>query len=449
MDRQTEFEWVKQYLSRWVRIMEKGPFGISLSAKRRIGKTAFLEKLVNEVLLKEPDILPFPIFLKEEYEQDALTSLNWVSAWIIHSILSYHRGKAVPFTGPSKLLNLARTSEDVPEQIKGIVESLEALKSGGVDTCAGVLYEILRYAMEYAESKGKRAFIIIDEFQTLTRVRWRGETISITHGLKGIVESAHSPVVLVSGSAVGMMLSTATNGILAGRFTPLPFEGLPLEAVSELCQRWAKKHGINFSNDAVHTLFAKTLGIPGYIIEILRSLPDKTDISPTDIEQAFQTQTSPGGNLYRFWSDHLRLYSRTFPSASVADSIIASLAAKPSLSWKEFNQLVPNIHVQDILLDAGIVYETREGLLALDPVLSEVLAAKRPYPQSPQKRGAESPQGSQTRSAYWQSSLWQMWLPASTEGKCQATSLAKTATSPSQPSTGSRQGSAQDPKSTS
>jgi hypothetical protein len=104
VDRKVEFEWIRQYLNRWVRLMGKGPFGISLPAKRRIGKTAFLEKLVNEVLLDHPDVLPFPIFLREEYNLEYSEVLLHVFSWILSSIAFYETGELIRGGNPSSII---------------------------------------------------------------------------------------------------------------------------------------------------------------------------------------------------------------------------------------------------------------------------------------------------------------------------------------------------------
>ncbi|MEM7533203.1 MAG: ATP-binding protein [Chloroflexota bacterium] len=217
---------------------------IALIGRRRTGKTAILQKLVNRLFYKQTDVMPvFISFARYLHRKTPITSYDFAREYIQSYVVSY---LAFRYRDPSLMDN------DLPfDTLRKYAEEkedafvLDLFEQYDLALNAPTPYDVVRFAINKPSGLARRSnlptALIVDEFQVLTNVYDPVQDVyqDITDSFQYAVESRSAPM-LVSGSAISLLVNQALGGMLSGRFHYWYLEPIPKEYIHDLVFRLRK-----------------------------------------------------------------------------------------------------------------------------------------------------------------------------------------------------------------
>ncbi|XCN73636.1 MAG: hypothetical protein Q3M24_02460 [Candidatus Electrothrix aestuarii] len=207
----------------------------ALIAPRRIGKTVFLDRLVNTVFFK-PEYKVAPFYFKMTREKRTLRKfLLEYATTFYRQYLAYCEQDSVLFRNTNidleQLLNQKADSAAGRLALERVAIFLERYNRGNDETALHHWDSFIREPEELASFTDTRVAVIIDEFQDMqlciydmpeelmdSKDRSFGQgAIRLANTYDRQAQSRKAPM-LVSGSAVTMVFKTVMGGPLGGRF---------------------------------------------------------------------------------------------------------------------------------------------------------------------------------------------------------------------------------------
>lgn len=216
--REKEFEKFHKWISRIPKRISKSRV---ILARRKSGKTAFIQRLFNQLWSENGQVIPlffeiseekkwFPDFAIEYYRTFASQYISFLERdeQMAHtSLLSLQEIKAY---GKSKSLNL-------------LVRDIDSMLYDKETNAFGLMWKTAYTAPErFAHAHNIRFLVIIDEFQNITEYIYRDEACesakdeSLAGSFHGVSESKIAPM-LVTGSYVGWLMGVLDEYLEAGR----------------------------------------------------------------------------------------------------------------------------------------------------------------------------------------------------------------------------------------
>jgi DNA-binding Lrp family transcriptional regulator len=182
--------------------------------------------------------------------------------------------------------------------------------------------------------------VMIDEFQFLTEIydeRYQ-KFRDITEWFQKPAEARWCPMV-VSGSAVSLVVETTMGGLLARRFGPYYLEPFAPPHGLEYAYKLSRKKRVKLSEEAVVEIHRLTGGNPYYIWCFFNSLGLKDmDLSTRDRIQElyFFETTEREGKIRQFWDLHFNAFSDKINGDRIGLQVLYQLAvAKKEIRVEE------------------------------------------------------------------------------------------------------------------
>jgi hypothetical protein len=158
------------YFLKWINdIKEKKSQSTAVLARRKMGKTALLERLLNITFYKHDGVIPFYYEIKE---RDV-----WIVDFCIDFFLTFiyqyitFKTRKVEYINPLKN-NLERAKQDaVKEGQEFLAELIESVEYAARHDHVDLLWETVRIAPHTIASRRKEFFVqMIDEFQFMNAI---------------------------------------------------------------------------------------------------------------------------------------------------------------------------------------------------------------------------------------------------------------------------------------
>ena len=272
VDRDEVLAWLKEWGTFFPRPLSDS---IALVGRRRTGKTAILVQLFAYLFHEQKRVLP--VFISFEYfllRGKPITTLEYIQTFLGGYIASY---MAFKYDQPD-LLSLAKEWNDLREAVEpqadDLVNELYARYDRGLpgdpyNGLASFVRGVGGYPERYALRHDMPTVVIIDEFQMLTNVYnpVTDRTGSITSTFVPPSESLIAPL-LVSGSAVSLLVNEALADGLSGRIGHYFISPLPKQHTHDLVFRLAKSYNLTVTESFADMVWELTGGYP-YSIERL------------------------------------------------------------------------------------------------------------------------------------------------------------------------------------
>ncbi len=257
----------------------------AIMARRKMGKTAILERLFNITFIGKSGIIPFYFEVKEGKKWVMDFSRDFFLTFIYQYIAYKTRKREYLILLNRENYEVAKEisrKEDLSYLVDFIRGVEDADKNGSVDS----MWEMVRNAPRYV-AELKREFIIqiIDEFQFMnSEIYWDKEKTNRTDDLAGsylnTAESKIAPL-LVSGSWVGWLLNELIMQLPA-RFKFNFLKNLPEDEAIEMISKYSRFFNIPISEEIVYVLYELSEGSPFYISSIIRSTCGDKDLTTID-----------------------------------------------------------------------------------------------------------------------------------------------------------------------
>ena len=299
------------YFRKWItNIKEEMSQSTAILARRKMGKTAILERLFNITFFKNDGVIPFYYEIKET----EMWVLDFSKSFFLTFIYQYIAFKS----RDPEYLNINRTS-DFDEALKIAKKEKLGYLSGIIKDAAqaaahesiDILWEIAREAPKTIAA-GRNEFIVqlIDEFQFFnSMIYWDKTKTKLADKLAGgylsTAESKIAPL-LISGSWVGWLMNLL-NMMLPSRFEYHYLENMPESEALEMVFKFSQFFDVPVTEETAYLLVQITEGSPFYISSVIRSLCPNKDIKTIEgLTRTLEFETlNDRGKIKATWMEYI------------------------------------------------------------------------------------------------------------------------------------------------
>jgi hypothetical protein len=326
------------YFLKWINdIKERKSMSTALLARRKMGKTALMERLFNITFFKNDGVIPFYYEVKE--------TKMWVGDFCVDFFLTFiyqyiaFKSRKTGYLGKHKSKSLNRAKQAVRaeglDDLTGIIEDVEyTFGHGHVD----LLWETVREAPKIiAASENEFIVQMIDEFQFLNTMIYRDKNMEIladtlAGGYLSTAESKIAPL-LVSGSWVGWLMKELSS-MLPARFRNKFIKNMPENEAEEVLYKYARFFDVPVTEETAFSLIRITEGNPFYISAVIRSnYPGKDLASMDGLTGTLEFETlDDQGLIKQSWMEYM---AKAFPEINDkhAKNIVLHLSKYRDREW--------------------------------------------------------------------------------------------------------------------
>jgi hypothetical protein len=282
--REKEFKSFDKWLANIPKRLSKSRVII---ARRKSGKTAFVQRIFNQLWSENGAIIPFYFDFGEN------------KTWYPDLAIKYYRAFASQYisfiTRTPQLvkhpLSLEKIREfGVTKSIEPLIEDVDfMLQNKEVGGSHGLMWDIACHAPHrFADLYDQRILVILDEFQYITQYIYRDEKCegkpddTLAGSYHSLSESKIAPM-LVTGSYANLLLNIMKKYLEAGRlkqvrFSPYLTEDEGLQAV----YKYAELYDEPITNDTALQINELCLADPFFISCVIISDYDEKDLTTSD-----------------------------------------------------------------------------------------------------------------------------------------------------------------------
>jgi hypothetical protein len=275
-------EELKFFLNWIEEIKQEKSQSTALLARRKMGKTAIMERLFNITFFKNDNVIPF------YYEVRELKM--WVGDFCLDFFLTFiyqyiaFKSRKPNYLGRDKKNSLEAVKKDaIKEGLDHLIVTIDnvaySLKNNQVD----ILWNTVREAPKtIASSEDEFIIQMIDEFQFLNAmIYWDKEKKNLADNLAGgylsTAESKIAPL-LVTGSWVGWLMYELMT-MLPSRFKYEFLNNMPEDEAVEMIYKFSQFFEVPMTEEIIYLMAKLAEGSPFYMSSIIRSSLRKKDLT--------------------------------------------------------------------------------------------------------------------------------------------------------------------------
>jgi hypothetical protein len=299
------------YFLKWIDdIKERKSQSISVLARRKMGKTAIMERLFNITFFKNHGIIPFYYEIKEknvwigDFCQDFF--LTFIYQYIAYKSRKPEYLKPESRSDFEEVAKIAR-KEGLDYLVGIIKDAAHAVDHEKID----ILWDIAREAPQTIAFRQKEFIVqMIDEFQFLNAMIYRDKETRIpaqdlAGGYLSTAESKIAPL-LVSGSWVGWLMNLLKS-MLPARFRYYPLGNMPQDEAVEMVYKYSQFFDTPVTEETTYLIAQMAEGSPFYISSIFRSLYKRKDLCTVQgLTETLEFETlNNQGNIKLTWMEYV------------------------------------------------------------------------------------------------------------------------------------------------
>jgi hypothetical protein len=299
------------YFLKWINgIKEEKSQSTALLARRKMGKTAIMERLFNITFYKNDGVIPFYYEIKENDVWIVDFCIDFCLTFV-YQYIAFKTRK----TGYLRLYEKGNIEKAIQvaesEGLNYLTVLLSgvqyAVKHGHVD----ILWETVREAPKtIAQSENEFIVQMIDEFQFMnSMVYWdkrkKNPARNLAGGYLSTAESKIAPL-LVSGSWVGWLMNQLKS-MLPTRFYYEFLENMPEDEAVEMVYNFSRHFDVPVSEETAYLMMEIAEGSPFYISSLIRSryrAKDLTTVKGLIDTLEFETLDNRG-NIKITWMEYI------------------------------------------------------------------------------------------------------------------------------------------------
>jgi hypothetical protein len=328
------------YYLKWINdIKEEKSQSTAIMARRKMGKTAIMERLFNITFHKNDGVIPFYYEIKE---------INmWIVDFCVDFFLTFiyqyiaYKTRNTYYLKPDEKNNFTKVKEIAIKEdldyLTGIIDSVEySVRHDHVD----ILWGTVREAPVTIAYRQKEFIVqMIDEFQFMNAMIYWDKKKSknqlannLAGGYLSTAENKIAPL-LVSGSWVGWLMDEL-NHMLPSRFRYKYLKNMPEDEASELLFKYSRFFDVPVTEETVFSIVGITEGNPFYISSLIRSdYPDKDLTSIDGLTGTLEFETLDDQGLIK--SSWMEYIAKAFPKINDknAKNIVLHLSKHRDREW--------------------------------------------------------------------------------------------------------------------
>ncbi|UCH96172.1 MAG: hypothetical protein JSV88_04760 [Candidatus Aminicenantes bacterium] len=299
------------YFLKWISdIKEKKSQSTAMLARRKMGKTAIMERLFNITFFKNDGVIPFYYEIKE----NDIWIVDFCQDFFLTFIYQYiaFKTRQTQYLAPEGESDFEKASAIAKKEgldyLTGFIESAaHAVLHEKVD----ILWNIARETPRKIAFR-QNEFIVqmIDEFQFMNTMIYRDKNMkylakNLAGGYLSTAESKIAPL-LVSGSWVGWLMNQLKS-LLPARFYYEYVENMPENEAVEMVYKFSAFFDVPITEETAYLMVKLTEGSPFYISSIIRSryrAKDLTTIQGLTDTLEFETLDNRG-NIKTTWMEYI------------------------------------------------------------------------------------------------------------------------------------------------
>ena len=282
----------------------------ALLARRKMGKTAILERLFNITFFKNDGVIPFYYEVKET----KMGMVDFCQDFFLKFIYQYiaFKTRKREYLNPENTTDFTTVIEIVKKEGLGYLEGIingaaYAVTHEKID----MLWEIAREAPKtIAERQNEFIVQMIDEFQFLNAmIYWDKDKEKVANTLAGgylsTAESKIAPL-LVSGSWVGWLMHELMT-MLPSRFRYYYLGNMPEEEAIEMIYNYSQHFEVPVTEETAYLMAQMAEGSPFYISSIIRSSIRNKDLTTAKgLTDALEYETLDNRGMIKLtWMEYI------------------------------------------------------------------------------------------------------------------------------------------------
>jgi hypothetical protein len=326
------------YFLKWINdIKEEKSHSTAMLARRKMGKTAIMERLFNITFFKNDGVIPFYYEIKENDVWIVDFCIDFCLTFV-YQYIAFKTRK----TGYLRLYEKGNIEKAVQvaesEGLDYLTVLLSGLKYAVTHDHVDILWETVREAPKtIAHSQDELIVQMIDEFQFMNAMIYRDKEMKIlarnlSGGYLSTAESKIAPL-LVSGSWVGWLMDELNN-MLPARFRNKYLKNMPENEAAELLFKYSRFFDVPVTDEIAFFLVRISEGNPFYISSVIRSdYPAKELTSIDGLTGTLEFETLDDQGLIKTsWMEYI---ARAFPKINDqnAKNIVLHLSKHRDREW--------------------------------------------------------------------------------------------------------------------
>ena len=326
------------FFLKWITdIKERKSHSTAILARRKMGKTAIMERLFNITYYKNDGVIPFYYEVKET----EMWVVDFCKDFFLTFIYQYiaFKSRKPRYLNPENKSDFGKVIEIAKQEgLDYLCGMIEGAAHAAAHEEIGILWEITREAPKNLASR-QNEFIVqmIDEFQFLNAmIYWDKDKKNVADTLAGgylsTAESKIAPL-LVSGSWVGWLMKEL-NSMLPSRFWYKYLKTMPENEAVEMLYNYSRFFEVPVAEETAYLLISLTEGSPFYISAVIRSnYPDKDLTSIDGLSRTLEFETlDDEGIIKSTWMEYI---SSAFPQINDrnAKNIVLHLSKHRDREW--------------------------------------------------------------------------------------------------------------------
>jgi hypothetical protein len=301
------------YFLKWINdIKEEKSQSTAIMARRKMGKTALLERLFNITFYKNNGVVPFYYEIKEVKMWVGDFCVDFFLTFIYHYIA--FKSRKTEYLHPEEKNNFEKVKDAAEKEglkyLTGIIESVEySYSHEHVD----ILWNTVREAPKTIAARQKEFIVqMIDEFQFLNAMIYLDkektagkEADTLAGGYLSTAESKIAPL-LVSGSWVGWLMKQLKS-MLPSRFFYEYLENMPQDEAVEMVYKFSRYFDVPVSEETAYLMTEIAEGSPFYISSLIRSRYRDKDLTTREgLTDTLEFETlDKRGNIKSSWMEYI------------------------------------------------------------------------------------------------------------------------------------------------
>ncbi len=265
------------FFLKWINdIKDEKSKSTAILSRRKMGKTALMERLFNITFHNNDGIIPFYY----EVQKGRIWVVDFCKDFFLTFFYQYmaFKTRKTAYLAPGNRTNLETAIQLAEEEgLSFLLEFIQGVKDAVEQDSIDNLWLTVRNApRNIAARNGEFIVQMIDEFQFLNATIYRQKNTSDDSLIKdmaaGYMSTAESKVapLLVSGSWVGWLMREL-NTMLPARFKMKFFKNMSEEEAAEMVFKYSSFFDVPVTEETAYLIAQMAEGNPFYISSILRS----------------------------------------------------------------------------------------------------------------------------------------------------------------------------------
>ncbi|MCP4156506.1 MAG: hypothetical protein GY757_52820 [bacterium] len=271
------------YFLKWINdIKDEKSQSTALLARRKMGKTALMERLFNITFAKNDGVIPFYYEIKERDMFIVDFCIDFCLTFVYQYIA--FKSRKAEYLATYETGNFQRAKQSaLKEGLDYLVDLIEGVESLIKNDRIDILWETVRQAPKNVAFRQKEYVVqMIDEFQFLNAKIYLDKgreklADTLAGGYLSTAESKVAPL-LISGSWVGWLTNELIT-MLPSRFRFHYPGNMPEDEAVEMIYNYSRFFDVPVTDETVYLLAKMAEGSPFYISSIIRSSAPGKDLT--------------------------------------------------------------------------------------------------------------------------------------------------------------------------